>query len=102
MIDGQQAAGIEVLSVGQATVAESQNTIAEEDLAKGEGIGVLAAMVVLVIVFGALVAAGIPMVLAIFAIIVAFGLTAALSRAMDLSFFITNMITMIGLAVGVD
>ena len=47
MIDGQQAAGIEVLSVGQATVAESQNTIAEEDLAKGEGIGVLAAMVVL-------------------------------------------------------
>jgi RND superfamily putative drug exporter len=102
VIDGQQAAGIEVLSVGQATVAESQNTIAEEDLAKGEGIGVLAAMVILVIVFGALVAAGIPMVLAIFAIIVAFGLTAALSRAMDLSFFITNMITMIGLAVGVD
>ena len=48
VIDGQQAAGIEVLSVGQATVAESQNTIAEEDLAKGEGIGVLAAMVILV------------------------------------------------------
>ena len=102
VIDGQQAAGIEVLSVGQVSVAEAQNSIAEEDLAKGEGIGVLTAMVILVIVFGALVVAGIPMLLAIFAIIVAFGVTAALSRAMDLSFFITNMITMIGLAVGVD
>ena len=62
----------------------------------------LAALVVLVVVFGALVAAGVPLVLAIVSIIVAVGLTALLGRVMDLSFFIVNMITMIGLAVGID
>ena len=43
-----------------------------------------------------------PIVLAIVSIIVAVGLTAVLGRVMDLSFFIVNMITMIGLAVGID
>jgi RND superfamily putative drug exporter len=58
--------------------------------------------VILVIVFGALVAAGMPILLAVVAIVASFGLTSALGRIWDLSFFITNMITMIGLAVGID
>ena len=94
--------GIEVLTVGDGSVNEEFNTLAEEDLLKGEGFGLLAALVVLVIVFGALVAAGVPLVLAIVSIFVAVGLTALLGRVMDLSFFIVNMITMIGLAVGID
>jgi len=59
-------------------------------------------LIILVVVFGALVAAGVPIVLALFSIAVAFGLTALIGRFWDLSFFITNMITMIGLAVGID
>ena len=42
------------------------------------------------------------MILAIVGIVVALGLTAILGIFFDLSFFITNMITMIGLAVGID
>jgi RND superfamily putative drug exporter len=101
-IERQQTEGFQVLTVGSLTVGEAFNRQAEEDLLKGEGLGLLAALVVLIVVFGALVVAGVPIVLAFVAIIVAIGLTAVLGQVMDLSFFIVNMITMIGLAVGID
>jgi RND superfamily putative drug exporter len=94
--------GIEVSSVGYTSIALENNTIAEEDLAQGETFGIAAALVILVVVFGALVAAGVPILLAVVAIVASFGLTSALGQIWDLSFFITNMITMIGLAVGID
>src|SRR5215203_2252061 len=101
-VSAQDGSDIRVLTVGDASVSEDFNVIAEQDLIKGEGLGMLASLVVLVVVFGALVAAGVPLALAIVSIIVAVGLTALLGRVMDLSFFIVNMITMIGLAVGID
>ena len=91
-----------VESVGYVSIGEENNRIAEEDLVKGETFGIAAALVILVIVFGALVAAGVPILLAVVSIMISFGLTAALGQVWDLSFFITNMITMIGLAVGID
>jgi RND superfamily putative drug exporter len=102
VVERQGGEGIEVLTVGDLSVGEEFSRLAEEDLLKGEGLGLLASLVVLVVVFGALVAAGVPLVLAIVAIFVAIGLTALVGRAMDLSFFVVNMITMIGLAVGID
>jgi RND superfamily putative drug exporter len=101
-IDGLQTDGFQIVTVGDITVDDEFNRLSEEDLVKGEGLGLLAALVVLVIVFGALAVAGVPIVLAFVAIIVAVGMTAVLGRVMDLSFFIVNMITMIGLAVGID
>jgi RND superfamily putative drug exporter len=101
-VERQAQPGIEVLTVGQLSVSETQNSIAEEDLVRGESIGIAAALVILIIVFAALVAAGIPLLLAISAIVVAFGLTTVVGRLFELSFFVTNMITMIGLAVGID
>jgi putative drug exporter of the RND superfamily len=102
VIEAHAVTGFEVLTVGDLSVDEAFNRLAEEDLIKGEGLGLLAALVVLIIVFGALIAAGIPIVLALASIFVAVGLTALLGRVMDLSFFIVNMITLIGLAVGID
>lgn len=95
-------AEIQTLTVGDISIGKEFNTIAEEDLQKAELFGIPAALVILVVVFGALVAAGVPVILALFAIAVAFGLTAFIGRFVELSFFITNMITMIGLAVGID
>jgi RND superfamily putative drug exporter len=92
----------EVMSVGNVTLNEDFATISEEDLQKGEGIGVPVALIILVVVFGAIVAAFLPIVLAIVSIVVAIGIVALIGRAYDLSFFVTNMITMIGLAVGID
>ena len=102
VVAAQNGDGIKVLSVGDASSSEAFNKISEEDLKKGEGIGIAAALVILVVVFGALVAAGVPLVLAVVSIFVAVGVTAVIGRAFELSFFVTNMISMIGLAVGID
>jgi RND superfamily putative drug exporter len=94
--------GFQVWVAGEATAAKDANTIAEQDLRKGETIGIAAAVVILVVVFGALAAAVVPVILAITSIVVALGLVSLLGLAFDLSFFVTNMVTMIGLAVGID
>ncbi|CAN5862833.1 MMPL family transporter [soil metagenome] len=91
-----------VLSVGSMTISEQFNTISEEDLRKGEGIGIPIAFIILIVVFGAIVAAFVPIVLALVAIAIAIGMAAVAGNFWDLSFFITNMITTIGLAVGID
>jgi RND superfamily putative drug exporter len=101
-IDHQKTDSINVLAVGDVSMDNTYSTMAEEDLRRGETIGVAVALVVLVIVFGALVAAGMPLVLGIVAIAVALGITALLGHVIDLAMITTNVITMIGLAVGID
>ena len=65
-------------------------------------IGIGFALVVLLIVFGAVVAAGLPILLAITSIIVAVALSALIGRVMDLDAHVVQIISMIGLAVGID
>ena len=74
----------------------------EETLAQGELIGIGVALVVLLIVFGAAVAAGLPILVALLSIFVAVGATALVSNAIEMSDFVIFIITMIGLAVGID
>ena len=94
--------GFRVLIAGEASISLESNQISQRDLIRGEGIGIPAALVILMFVFGALVAAFIPLLVAIFAIAIAIGLAALVGQVFQLSFFVTNMITMIGLAVGID
>jgi RND superfamily putative drug exporter len=77
--------------------------LSESDLANGElKFGLPAAMIVLILVFGALVAAFIPMSIAIGSIIVTVAISSVLGQFTSLSFFIVNMITAMGLALGID
>ena len=87
---------------GQSSINNDFVRLAEEGLAKGESIGVVVALIVLLGVIGAAVAASLPILLAIAAIATAIGLTALVGQLFDLSFFVVNFITMIGLAVGID
>jgi RND superfamily putative drug exporter len=96
------AEGFETLSFGDVTANKDVSAIAEEDLAKGETFGLLIALVVLVAVFGAIVAGLIPIAVAIASIAVALGIVAAVGQFFAFSFFVTNMLTMMGLAVGID
>ncbi len=100
--EADAAAGFRVTTFGEGSVNVEFETISEETLIKGETYGLSIALIILVLVFGALVAAGIPLLLAIVSIVVATGVTALIGEAFDLSFFVVNMITMIGLAVGID
>ena len=103
VVDNADENGLfQVLITGETTMETELMEVAEKDLQTGESIGILVALVVLALVFGAVAAAFLPIVLAIAAIIVALGATALVGQAFDLSFFVTNMITMMGLAVGID
>ena len=94
--------GFRALVAGPATLENDFIRLAEEGLQKGEGIGLAVALVVLLLVFGAVVASLIPIVLAVMAIAMALGAAAVFGLVFDLPFFIANIITMIGLAVGID
>jgi len=75
----------------------------QTDLEKGElAFGLPAALLVLVLVFGAVVAGLVPVLMAILSIIVALGLVALISLGFELSIFIVNMLTGMGLALGID
>ena len=99
-LDG--TAGLDVKVTGLTSIEEATNKVAENDLKVGESIGILIGLVILALVFGALVSALLPLILAIAAIIVALALTALVGQFGELSFFVQNMITMMGLAVGID
>jgi RND superfamily putative drug exporter len=75
----------------------------QTDLEKGElAFGLPAALIVLVLVFGAVFAGLVPVLMAILSIIVALGLVAVVSLELSLSVFIVNMLTGMGLALGID
>ena len=94
--------GFRVLVAGQSSIAFESNEVAEEDIRTGERIGVPAALIILLLLFGAVLAALLPLVLGIFAIAVALAATALVGQAFELVFFVEFMIIMIGLAVGID
>ncbi|TWV37153.1 MMPL family transporter [Streptomyces misionensis] len=68
----------------------------------GEVIGIAIAAVVLVITFGSLLAAGLPLLTAIIGVGIGVSAITALASALDLGSTTSTLATMIGLAVGID
>ena len=96
-------AGFDVAITGEFTFDRDLGEVSESDLQNGElRLGLPAALIVLVVVFGALVAASLPLLLAIVSIAVALGLTALVAAQWELSLFVTNMLVGMGLALGID
>lgn len=91
-----------VLVVGAASISAETNELARSDLEKGERFGVPVALVILLALFGAVVASLIPLGLAVASIIIALGLVALIGQTFEMVFFVTLIVTMIGLAVGID
>ena len=100
-IVASRADGFEVYSVGDLSSGEIDD-IAEEDLSKDVSIGMPVAAVVLVVVFGALIAAGIPLLLGAVTIMAGMGLAGMISGVVFIDETATSVMTMIGLAVGID
>ncbi len=94
--------GTTLYELGEPTSTDDFKKISEEDFQKGDAIGILVALVVLLIVFGSLLAGVTPIVMGIFAIVTALGLVALVGQVWHFSFFVTNVISMMGLAVGID
>jgi uncharacterized membrane protein YdfJ with MMPL/SSD domain len=95
--------GFSAAITGDHSVGADFGTVSQTDLEHGEfAIGLPAALVVLVLVFASLVGAVVPVLMAILAIVVGLGIVALLSQAFELSIFIVNMLTGMGLALGID
>jgi RND superfamily putative drug exporter len=92
-----------VTITGEFTLDRDFTELSEKDLQEGElFFGLPAALIVLVLVFGAVVAGLVPVLLAILSILVALALTALVGQVSELSFFVVNMISGMGLALGID
>ncbi len=92
-----------VTVTGQRTVNHDFNQLSEDDLRSGElQFGLPAALIVLLLVFGTVVAGLVPLLIALPSIIVALSFVAVLGHAFSLSIFVVNMLTGMGLALGID
>ncbi|HSE07869.1 MAG TPA: MMPL family transporter [Nocardioidaceae bacterium] len=107
VIDAVEAADasedVSAAITGDWTLNNDFLVVSQHDLEKGElQFGLPAALIILLLVFGALVAASVPLIMAIVSIILALGIAALVGQAVDLSFFIVNMVVAMGLALGID
>jgi len=73
-----------------------------EDLASAEGISIPVTLVLMLLAFGALIAAGIPVLLALGSVAATMGISAAVSHLVPAEPTVGSMIVLIGMAVGVD
>jgi len=73
-----------------------------DDLKKAGEFSVPLTLIILVVAFGALVAAGIPLLLALTAVLGTLGIVALISQVLPMSDSVSAIILLIGLAVGVD
>ena len=88
--------------LGTASTLKAVNTLISDDFHKAEATSVPVTLFILVVAFGALVAAGVPLLLGFTAVLAALGLTELLSHVLAVEQSITSVILCIGLAVGID
>src|SRR5215211_9680 len=92
------------LTIG--SFGESTNKAVEaaffDDLKKAGLYSVPLTLIILLVAFGALVAAGIPLLLGLTAVLATFGLVAIVSNLLPMSDSVSAIVLLIGLAVGVD
>ena len=88
--------------IGFESIQYSFAHIAEKDLITGETIGISVALIILALVFGSVTSAIIPVILAVVAIFVSIGAVSVIGQIVDLNDFVPNIMTMMGLAVGID
>jgi RND superfamily putative drug exporter len=87
---------------GDASAADALVTAYDDDLGKAGLLSLPITLGILVIAFGALVAAGIPLLLALTAVFATFGLIALPSHIFPVAMQAPALVLLIGLAVGVD
>jgi len=101
--DAQRAhPGFFIGEFGEASAAKAVDDAFANDLEKAGVYSVPLTLIILVLAFGALVAAGIPLLLALTAVFTTFGLVALPSHLLPLAPEALAVVLLVGLAVGVD
>ncbi len=96
------ADGFQVMVTGFPALDHDVRVISAEDTERGEARALPLTLLVLIVAFGALVAAALPVAVGVLAITIALGLVTMAARYMPMSVFVLNITTMVGLGVGID
>jgi len=91
-----------VLITGNPALDYDVRTVSAEDTERGEARVLPLTLVVLVLAFGALVAATLPIIVGVLAITIALGLVTVAAQFQTMSVAVLNITTMVGLGVGID
>ena len=95
--------GFSAAITGDHTVGNDFTSLSSSDLQHGElDFGLPIALVILVLVFGAVIAGLMPVLISLLSIIVGLGIATLVAQEFSLSIFIVNMMTGMGLALGID
>ncbi len=99
---GTAEGGVTTYLAGQPTIWAGMQELSKQDLAKAESGGFPIVALILLVVFGSLAAAALPLALGFVSVIVTGALIYFISLEMSTSVFVTNMASMIGIGVAID
>jgi RND superfamily putative drug exporter len=98
----QTSPSVQTRVLGEPAVWSNFQEVAKQQLTRGEEIGFPLILIILLAAFGTLVAAVAPLALGFAAVFLSGAAVYWLSRSTELSVYVTNMASMIGIGVAVD
>ena len=98
----QTSATVQTRVLGEPAVWSNFQQVSKQQLKRGEAVGFPLILLILVAAFGTVVAAGTPLALGFAAVFLSGAVIYWLSRAFEISVYVTNMASMIGIGVAVD
>ncbi len=99
---GEEGAAVPLHIVGQGGLWAGMQELSKQDLEEAEFVGLPVVLIMLLVVFGSLAAAALPLALGVAAVTVTGAIVFLLAQAMEMSIFVTNMASMLGIGVAVD
>ncbi|WP_084727448.1 MMPL family transporter [Rhodococcoides yunnanense] len=100
--DARQIDGIDVQFGGFSTIADAYNTEARADLVRAETITFPILMVLLLLIFGGVTAAAVPLCIGGLSILASLAVMRLLTTFTEVSIFATNIASLVGLGMAVD
>jgi trehalose monomycolate/heme transporter len=100
--DRLEAPGLQTSVGGTATISRDINEQVSEDIARAESLSMPVLLVLLVIIFGSVAAASLPLAIGVTAILGAFTALRGFTYLTDVSVFSINVITILGLGLAID
>ncbi len=98
----RDAAGFDIDMLGGTSANVAMGALVNSEFAIIMMVALIGGFIIMVLAFGSVVAALVPIVLAIVAIFAAIGAAVLVSRVQPLNFYYYEMIMLMGLAVGID
>ncbi|CAN5537411.1 MMPL family transporter [soil metagenome] len=98
----RDAPGLDVELAGGPAFYGDVQTVSEQDLQRSEIISLPLAALALLLVFGSVVAAGIPLIVGGASVVVALAVIFLVASVTPMSIFVLNLATLLGLGLGVD